>query len=128
MADRGETAAWVVPAGVLGAIRVTCGPAGVTALTFLAEAAEAPDPAAQRDFARAHPWAVALLDGLRDYLAGRPVDFAEIPVDLSGQTPFRRRVQEACRRIPYGRTSSYAELAVAVGQPAAARCGTTRSR
>jgi len=35
--------------------------------------------------------------------------------------PFQRKVLVACRRIPVGKTRTYAELAAAVGSPKAAR-------
>lgn len=36
-------------------------------------------------------------------------------------TPFQRRVWEQLRRIPYGQTRSYGELAAALGNPGASR-------
>lgn len=58
---------------------------------------------------------------LRDYLAGSS-DELDIPLDLSCvDSPFRRRVLSACRRIPFGCTTSYGELARRVGSPRAAR-------
>ena len=36
-------------------------------------------------------------------------------------TPFQKRVWEALRTVPAGKTASYAELAVRVGSPAAVR-------
>lgn len=54
------------------------------------------------------------------YFAGKPTRFA-VNVDLADQTPFRQAVLEACRRIPYGKTASYADLARAAGNPGAAR-------
>ena len=59
------------------------------------------------------------------HFSGRPTRF-RIAVDLSDQTPFRQAVLEACRRIPYGKTASYADLARAAGRPGGARAvGTT---
>ncbi len=55
-----------------------------------------------------------------DYFQGRPVAF-DVDVDLSGVPPFRRRILEACRRIPYGRTATYSDLARAAGKGAAVR-------
>jgi O-6-methylguanine DNA methyltransferase len=57
---------------------------------------------------------------IRDYFKGRPVAF-DVMLDLSDVTEFRRRVLEACRRIPYGQTASYADLARAAGRPNAMR-------
>jgi methylated-DNA-[protein]-cysteine S-methyltransferase len=58
---------------------------------------------------------------LLDYLAGTPVDFSDVPLDLPVRPPFWRRVWEACARIPYGETRSYAELARELGAPGAFR-------
>ena len=66
-------------------------------------------------------WMPELLDALEDYLFGKNVSFDDIPIDLSRQPPFRRKVQEACRRIPYGTTLTYAQLAAKAGSPAAVR-------
>ena len=58
---------------------------------------------------------------LREFAAGERVDLRSVPVDLRGRTSFQRRVLQACRRIPYGRTSTYVQLAHRVGSPLAAR-------
>jgi methylated-DNA-[protein]-cysteine S-methyltransferase len=55
-----------------------------------------------------------------DYFAGRRRRF-DVELDLSGVPAFHRVVYEACRRIPFGETASYAELAKRVGNPRAAR-------
>lgn len=55
-----------------------------------------------------------------DYFKGKAVTF-DVPLDVSGLTEFHQAVLEACRRIPYGRTATYADLARAVGRPAATR-------
>src|SRR2546425_5620676 len=44
----------------------------------------------------------------------------DLPLDLCA-TAFQRRVWEALRRIPYGATRSYAEIARAIGKPSATR-------
>ena len=44
-----------------------------------------------------------------------------VPLDLSGVTPFERRVYRVVERIPAGRTRTYAEVAQAAGYPGAAR-------
>src|SRR5437773_135061 len=61
-----------------------------------------------------------LVTRLERYFAGDIAALARIPVDLEG-TPFQRRVWNALRQIPPGRTASYGELARAVGAPGAAR-------
>lgn len=57
---------------------------------------------------------------VRAYFDGCPVDF-DVEVDWGDLTPFRVRVLKACRQIPYGRTSTYADLARITGRPLAAR-------
>lgn len=56
---------------------------------------------------------------LRAYFAGELRDF---DLELAPQgTPFQLRVWEALRRVPYGTTASYGEIARAVDMPNAAR-------
>jgi methylated-DNA-[protein]-cysteine S-methyltransferase len=59
------------------------------------------------------------LGEIAQYLAGRRREFT-VPLDLEG-TPFQLQVWSALRRIPYGETRSYGEIARAVGRPKAAR-------
>ena len=54
------------------------------------------------------------------YFEGKPVHFS-VDIDVSAMPPFHRLALEACRRIPYGRTASYGDLARAAGKPSAAR-------
>jgi methylated-DNA-[protein]-cysteine S-methyltransferase len=64
--------------------------------------------------------ALAPLRGqLEEYFAGERREF---DLDLAPKgTPFQLEVWSALREIPYGETASYREIAVAVGQPGAAR-------
>lgn len=57
---------------------------------------------------------------MREYFAGQRRVF-ELVVDTAGMPPFFREVLSQCRRIPFGHTVSYGELAVAAGSPLAAR-------
>jgi methylated-DNA-[protein]-cysteine S-methyltransferase len=56
---------------------------------------------------------------LDEYLAGTRRSF-DLPLAPHG-TPFQRAVWEALTAIPYGATATYAQLATAVGRPAAVR-------
>ena len=56
---------------------------------------------------------------LAEYFEGRRSAF-DIRLDLNG-TPFQLRVWEALRRIPWGETRSYREVALELGRPAAYR-------
>ena len=69
---------------------------------------------------QADPWP-ELRRRLLSYLAGEPVDFSDIPLDLPERPSFWRRVWDACARIPYGERRSYADLAREVGSPRASR-------
>ncbi|MFC4467644.1 methylated-DNA--[protein]-cysteine S-methyltransferase [Streptomyces xiangluensis] len=58
-------------------------------------------------------------DQLKAYFAGELKEF-DLPLRLDG-TPFQRTVWEQLRRIPYGETRSYGELADALGNAKASR-------
>ena len=70
--------------------------------------------------ARIRQWHAATSKALRLALAGRAAKRLP-PLDLSAGTEFQRRVWRALRRIGWGRTQSYAQVARAVGNPKAAR-------
>jgi methylated-DNA-[protein]-cysteine S-methyltransferase len=59
------------------------------------------------------------VEQLGEYFAGKRREFA-LPLDVDG-TPFQRKVWAHLNRIPYGKTSSYGELAHKVGAAKAAR-------
>ena len=67
---------------------------------------------------RAEPFAAAA-EQLEEYFAGRRTEF-DLPLAPDG-TQFQRRVWAGLQAIPYGRTSSYGELAGKIGQPTAVR-------
>ena len=60
-------------------------------------------------------WASAI----QQYLQGANPQL-DLPLDVPA-TPFQLRVWEALRRIPYGETRTYTQLAQSIGQPAAVR-------
>jgi methylated-DNA-[protein]-cysteine S-methyltransferase len=61
------------------------------------------------------------IDGLIALLGGEPVDLSWVPLDESGIDEFRRRVHAATRQIPAGASTTYGELARAIGEPGGAR-------
>jgi len=71
--------------------------------------------------AKSAHWNRPLARRLRAYAAGARDDFRDVEVDPHGLTEFRRRVLRCCRRIPYGKTLTYAQLAAKAGSPRAAR-------
>ena len=66
-------------------------------------------------------WMRSLVDRLRRFAAGQPVDFDDVPIDLSDQTPFQQAVIAQCRGVRWGETATYGQLAARAGFPAAAR-------
>lgn len=64
---------------------------------------------------------VDLLGRLQAYASGKPVDFRDVKIDTRPLTDFQRRVVRHCRRIPYGETLSYGQLAAKAGSSRAAR-------
>ena len=71
----------------------------------------------------------SLTKRLQAFAAGDRIDdFLDVPLQIQDKTPFQQAVIERCRRIPFGETLSYGELAAAVGHPGAARAvGTVMS-
>jgi len=61
-----------------------------------------------------------LAEDLSSYFAGRSRTI-RTPLDLGSATPFQQRVWDELRRVPFGKTLSYAELARRAGAPRAAR-------
>jgi methylated-DNA-[protein]-cysteine S-methyltransferase len=75
-----------------------------------------------------HPGAVreaapfeAVIELSRQYFNGGAMDFGDVLCELPGERTFAGLVLRACRRIPYGQTSSYGELARKIRRPDAAR-------
>jgi methylated-DNA-[protein]-cysteine S-methyltransferase len=66
------------------------------------------------------PLVQAVRRELSTYFAGVSPDFAALTLDPRG-TPFQLRVWGELRRIPWGQTISYGELARRVGNPKASR-------
>lgn len=62
----------------------------------------------------------ALMDDLNRYFSGIPTAFSA-PLDLSRYTDFQRAVWKAIQAIPYGRTTTYGQLAAGLGDRNAAR-------
>jgi methylated-DNA-[protein]-cysteine S-methyltransferase len=66
-----------------------------------------------------HPVLAQLAQELDRYWTDPLTPFG-VPLDLQG-TEFQRAVWQALRRIPAGRTCSYADIATAIGRPSAVR-------
>ncbi len=66
-----------------------------------------------------HPVLIEAERQLEEYFAGRRTRF-DLPLDPRG-SEFQKTVWQALRRIPFGATRSYAQLARELGKPGAAR-------
>jgi methylated-DNA-[protein]-cysteine S-methyltransferase len=97
----------------IGPLTATVDAAG--RLARLAFPGERPFEAAAEDPERCAP----VFTQLAEYLAGARRKLT-VPLAARG-TPFQHRVWDELRRIPYGTTISYRELATRVGNPAACR-------
>jgi len=77
---------------------------------FPAAGEAAPPPEVQR-----------AIDRIVALLRGETSDLSAVPLDMNGVPEFHRRVYEAARTIPPGKTLSYGDIARRVGAPGAAR-------
>jgi methylated-DNA-[protein]-cysteine S-methyltransferase len=98
---------------------------GVTRLQLPETDASATERRVSARAARASEAAPAEIDqlivDLQGYMTGRDVSFAAVAVDLTNVEPFRLKVYQAARAIPWGHTVSYGELAQRIGFAGGAR-------
>ena len=62
-----------------------------------------------------------LVRSLTRYFDGDGNDFATITLSMKAGTDFQQRVWQTLRKIPYGQTVSYRQVAKAIGRPTAYR-------
>lgn len=105
--------AWTTVDGSLGPLTLIGGPDGLRAVHFEGVAPRL-DPRDRDDARLAEPAAQ-----MAAYLAGERTAF-DLPLDLRG-TGLEMRVWRELRRLPYGTTATYSELAASVGRPDAVR-------
>lgn len=107
-----------------GALLVAATPAGIVRLAFALEGHDAVLDRLAADVSPRVLAAPARLDTaarqLDEYFAGTRTAF-DLPVDLRLSHGFRRQVLDHLRAVPYGRTETYTEVAVATGSPRAVR-------
>ncbi len=120
---RGAAISYTTVASPLGRLLVARTERGVCAVCLgdddaaleAALAEQFPAATLTRDPKGLHQWAAAIVR----HLSGAQPSL-ELPLDLRA-TAFQRRVWDALRRIPYGETRSYSEVAREIGEPGAAR-------
>lgn len=69
-----------------------------------AEAAVPPAPIAQ------------IVDAAKRYFAGEKIDFSDVTLDLGAQDELFRAIYAAARRVGYGETTTYGQLAKSLGR------------
>ena len=67
-----------------------------------------------------HPTLLAAAQQLHEYFLGQRQSF-DLPLQPTWGTPFQRTVWQALQRIPYGRTSTYGNIARDIGNPKSVR-------
>jgi methylated-DNA-[protein]-cysteine S-methyltransferase len=100
---------WTVYESPLGPLTIQAGPRGVTHLWFPGRAGALDE---REHDAGGLASAVAQLE---EYFAGERRGF-DLPLDLAG-TPFQQQVWAHLRRIPYGTTIAYSQLAQRLERP-----------
>ena len=66
-------------------------------------------------------WVADVVEMLKRYAAGKPVDFSAARLDLAGCDAFRLAIYDAARKLGFGETTTYGELAMRAGYPGEAR-------
>ena len=66
--------------------------------------------------APAPDWIERLVRDVKAYAGGEEVDFSSVPVDLAGVDDFRLAIYDAARRLHFGETTTYGELAKRAGR------------
>jgi methylated-DNA-[protein]-cysteine S-methyltransferase len=106
-----------------GLVRLAASPIGLSGLWFEGQRHEPTSllygPAAWPE-APDHPVLTNAAYQIRQYLAGKRADF-DVPLDLSGGTPFQQNVWQALLAIGRGTTTSYGALSQQLGNPRAVR-------
>jgi AraC family transcriptional regulator, regulatory protein of adaptative response / methylated-DNA-[protein]-cysteine methyltransferase len=119
----GLTVRYTIADTSLGHVLIAATDKGVCKITFGDDATGLADQLAT-DFAQAERVEDAkhlepFVAQVRAYLHGTRERF-DLPLDI-GATAFQRRVWDALRRIPYGETRSYSDIAASLGEPRAVR-------
>ncbi|MHC4292079.1 MAG: methylated-DNA--[protein]-cysteine S-methyltransferase [Planctomycetota bacterium] len=62
-----------------------------------------------------------LKKAIQEYYKGTPIDFSDARICLDGFTEFQQKALATLRKVKYGKTLSYSDLAKLAGNPKAAR-------
>ena len=112
----------------LGWLGIANGPAGIQRVVFGHPSPAAVKKILARDLTSSSKATLdcstdddPLLARLQDFAGGAPDEFLDVELDFGNLSRFQRRVLQECRRIAYGNTASYGELAQRCGHAGAAR-------
>ena len=116
---RGETIRYVITDSPLGSLLVAATSKGICRLTFEEDERALhqrfPNAEIRPDDGTIAPWVEGALAAI-----DQPLAAPELPIDVHG-TAFQEAVWRELRKIPLGETRSYADIANAIGEPAATR-------
>ena len=62
-------------------------------------------------------WVAALIRDIKAYADGGKIDFSGVPVDLTGVDDFQLAIYLEARKLAFGETTTYGELAKRAGHP-----------
>jgi methylated-DNA-[protein]-cysteine S-methyltransferase len=100
---------WTIYESPVGPLTLERGEAGLSGLSFPGEARVGERDRRTEDF-------TDVARQLDEYFAGERRTF-DLELDLPSGTAFQRSVWDELRRIPFGETISYGELAARIGRP-----------
>jgi methylated-DNA-[protein]-cysteine S-methyltransferase len=66
------------------------------------------------------PWVAEVIERVRQHIAGNAQDFSDLRFDFGRMSEFNRAVLRATLAVKSGRTATYGDIAIAIGQPIAA--------
>ena len=107
-------------ASPLGHLLLAATPQGLSGAWFIEGQRGLPDWSSWGAPTHGHPLLGQAAREMDEYFAGRRQRF-DVPLDLSGGTPFQQSVWHALLGIDAGDSQSYGQVAARIGQPAAVR-------
>lgn len=112
----------------IGTCGIAWGPGGIVAVQLPEADAQATRARLLRGisphcaaFAEPPPAVCSAIDGMQALLTGQPRDLCEVPLDMSGVSPFHQQVYAIARAIPPGSTRTYGEVAEQIGSKGLSR-------
>jgi len=107
----------------LGTAAIAWNDAGVTRFNLPGPKETATNRLASATPAEPPPHIAAVVEQAQRYFAGERIGFEGVGIDLSGSEPFRCAIYQALRKVGFGETVTYGELAKRVGanEPQAAQ-------